>query len=87
MYLNPPAESFVTNIGKRYKRIERAKPLGRPLLLSDIDEAVQKYVKQTRLCGGVINTTVMVAAAKGFMLEKNKSGLAEYGCQIKINFS
>jgi hypothetical protein len=63
------------------------KPLGRPLLLGDVDEAVQKYVKQMRLCGGVINTTVIVAATKGFMLENNKSGLAEYGGQININSS
>ena len=35
------------------------KPLGRPLLLGDIDEDVQKYIKQIRLCGGVINTAVV----------------------------
>ena len=63
------------------------KPLRRPLLLGDVDEAVQKYVKQMRICGGVINTTVIVAATKGLMLEKNKSGLAEYGGHINISYA
>ena len=30
------------------------KPLGRPLMLSDIDQDVQKYIKQMRLCGGLV---------------------------------
>ena len=63
------------------------KPLGRPLMLSDIDQDVQKYIKHMRLCGGVINTAVITAAATGFMLEKNKSALAEYGGSIKITTS
>ena len=40
-----------------------------------------------RLCGGVVNTTVIVAAAMGFMLEKKKSALSEYGGHIKKNSS
>ena len=63
------------------------KPLRRSLLLSDVDEVVQKYVRQMRLCGGVVNTTVIVAAATSLMLEKNKSALSEYGGHIKINSS
>jgi len=63
------------------------KPLGRPPMLSDIDQDVQKYMKQMRLCGGVINTAVITAAATGFMLEKNKTAFSEYvGC-IKITTS
>ena len=99
MYLNPPVGSFTMSIGKSYKKEQRVyvapgemvqvtelpkKPLGRPLLLSDVDEVVQKYVRQMRLCGGVVNTTVIVT---GFMLEKNKSALSEYGGHIKINSS
>ena len=56
-------------------------------MLSEVDEVVQKNVRQMRLCDGVVNTTVIVAAAMGFMLEKNKSALSEYGGHIKINSS
>ena len=63
------------------------KPLGRPLMLSDIDQDVQKYSKQMRLYGGVINTAVVTAAATGCMLERNKSALADYGGSIKITTS
>lgn len=52
----------------------------RPLMLSDIGQDVHKYIKQTRLS----NTAVTTAAATGFMLEKNKSALAEYGGSIKL---
>ena len=41
-------------------------------MLSDIDQDVQKYIKQMRLCRDVINTAVITAAATGFMLEKNE---------------
>ena len=40
-----------------------------------------------RLCGGVINTAVVTAAATGFMLERNKSALVDYGGSIKITTS
>ena len=45
-------------------------------MLSDIDEDVQKYIKQMRLCGGVAVISLITAAAIGFMLEKNKRALA-----------
>ena len=101
MYQNPPVGNFVMRIIRRYRNKLKnlgpceaikvtelpKKPLGRPLMLSDIDQDVQKYIKQMRLCGDVINTTVVTAAATGFMLERNKSALADYGGSIKITTS
>ena len=40
-----------------------------------------------RLCGSVINTAVITAAASGFMPEKNKCALAEHGGSIKVTSS
>ena len=59
------------------------KCLGRPLLLGDVDAEVQKYVKDMRLHGGVINMAV-VAAAYGLMLERHKGALVEHGGDIKL---
>ena len=36
------------------------------------------------MCGGIVNTAVVVAAARAFLLEKNKSALVEYGGYINI---
>ena len=45
---------------------------------------MQKYM---RLCGSIINTDVITAAATGYILEMNKSALADYGGGIKITTS
>ena len=40
---------------------------GRPLLLGDIDQMVQTYIKSVSLRGGLIMSTLANAAAKGLM--------------------
>ena len=60
------------------------KPLGRPLLIGAIDEDVQRYIRQIRLCGGVINTAVVTAVAKAFVFQKSNSSLMEYGGHIQV---
>ena len=51
---------------------------GRPLLIQELDGQVQEYVKQLRLAGGVINTAVVLAAAKGIVMASNCALLAEF---------
>ena len=46
------------------------KPKGRPLMLGDLDKDVQEYVRQLRVVGGVINTDVVMAAARGVVESK-----------------
>lgn len=49
---------------------------GAKLLLGDIDQQVLSYVKQLRIAGGVVNRTLLVAIARGFVLSSTN-------CQIK----
>ena len=44
------------------------KQQGRPLLLgSELDGAVQDYIKSMRMVGGVVNTAIVMAAAEGII--------------------
>ena len=38
---------------------------GKPLLLGEYDELVQDYIKCSRQAGGIVNTSIAVAAAEG----------------------
>ena len=58
------------------------KKRGRPLLLQDLDGQVQEYVRKLRLAGGVINTTVVLAAAKGIVMAHNRALPFEFGGSI-----
>lgn len=59
-------------------------PRGRPLMLGDIDELVKDYIKQLRAAGGVTNTTIVMAAARGVILSRNRALLQEYGGHVTI---
>ena len=61
------------------------KPKGRPLMLGDLDRSVQTYIKQLRATGGIINSDVVIAAAKGVVIAKNRSLLKEFGGHICID--
>ena len=53
------------------------KKRGRPLLLSEsIDKQVQAYVKNSREQGCIVNTTLVIAAARG-ILKKCDPSLAK----------
>ena len=58
---------------------------GRPLLLGQtLDETVQRFISDTRKTGGVINTTVVVATARGIVSAKDPSLLRENGGPLDI---
>ena len=63
------------------------KPRGRPLMLGDLDDLVKDYVKQLREAGGVVSTDVVMAAARGIVISKNRALLKDYGGHISIEKS
>ena len=61
------------------------KPRGRPLLLGqDLDKAVQEYVSAVRTVGGVINTTIVMAATEGIVSAHDVAKLSLHGGHIHI---
>ena len=61
------------------------KARGRPLLLGeDMDKAVQDYIGAMRTIGGVINTTIVMAAAEGIVSARDVSKLTSHGGHIHI---
>ena len=50
-----------------------------PLLLGDLDSPVQDYIRMLRLSGGVVNARLVVAAARGLIIARNRSLIADYG--------
>ena len=55
------------------------KKRGRPLLVGDFDSPVQEYIRMLRLSGGVVNARLVVAAARGLIIARNRSLLTDYG--------
>ena len=49
------------------------KPRGRTLMLGDLDDIVKEYIKQLRTAGGAVSTAVIMAAARGIILSKNRA--------------
>ena len=44
------------------------KPRGRPLLVGTVlDKAIQDYINALRSAGGVVNTSIILAAAEGII--------------------
>lgn len=61
------------------------KKSGRPLLLGkDLDDSVQDFVESLRKVGGVVNTSIVMAAAEGIVAAKNPSFLVKHGGHITI---
>ena len=61
------------------------KKRGRPLLLGDIDSQVQTYLKKVRDSGGVINSRIVMSAARGLVLYYNPSLLKEKGGHVELS--
>ena len=62
-----------------------SKKRGRPLLLgAELDTKVQKYVSVLRNNGAVINTQIVIAAAKGIVTGTDRTMLVENGGSIDI---
>ena len=56
------------------------------LLLGDhVDRQLQLYLKKIREQGGVITTSVVVAAARGIVMAGNCSQLAEFGGHVTLS--
>ncbi|CAC5362591.1 unnamed protein product [Mytilus coruscus] len=62
-----------------------SKKRGRPLLIcTELDSKVQKYIDVLRDHGAVINTQIVIAAAKGITIGTDKTLLVENGGSIEI---
>ena len=62
------------------------KKRGRPLLLGDyIDEQLRAYVAEIRQLGLVVNTSVLIAAAKGLFLHHDSNWLRENGGHLELS--
>lgn len=59
---------------------------GRPLMLGEkIDDEVKQFIKNFRTSGGVVNTTIVVAAAQGIVGAENRALLKENGGHMDIH--
>ena len=57
----------------------------RPLLLGkDLDTCVQDYINALRKVGGVVSTTIVMAAANGIIAARNPALLTQHGGHIEI---
>ena len=61
------------------------KPRGRPLVLGDVDNKVQLYLKKVRESGGAVNSRIAMSAAWGLLLHFNPSMLKENGGHIELS--
>lgn len=60
---------------------------GRPLMLLEYDQDVSRYIKSLREAGGIVNRSIIIAAAKGIVSHKNPGLLKEHGGPISISSS
>ena len=60
---------------------------GRPTLLGTFEEDVIDYIKNLRLSGGIVNRPIVIAAACGIIMAKNRQHLVEFGGSIDLNNS
>ena len=61
------------------------KKRGRPLLLGkNLDKQVQLYLRKMRENGGVVTVSVVVAAARGIVMSRDRTQLAEFGGHIQL---
>lgn len=59
--------------------------VGRPLLLGKaLDSKVKEYVQALRIAGGIVNRSILVAAAKGIVMHGSPAQLKEHGGSIEI---
>ena len=49
-------------------------------LLGEHDSRVQAYIKELRLVGGIISSSIVVAAATGIVKHHDQSLLKNHGC-------
>ena len=91
------SESSMRNMKKAYLRVLKSIPdpdkvvslphasLGRPLLLrEELDAKIAEYIHALRLAGGIVNRSIVQAAAKGIVTHSNPSQLQEHGGHVQI---
>ena len=93
----PVNESTIRNIKKSYlnspkrdqfKTVMPRSPRGRPSKLGEkLDDMVKDYIRGLRVSGCGVNTRIIMAAARGIILHKDKKLLSEYGGQIELTKS
>ena len=44
--------------------------VGRPLLIRKFDDEVAEYIRNLRLSGGIVNSNILIATAKGIIADK-----------------
>ena len=59
-------------------------PSGRPLLLGKYDDEVAEYVRKLQLSGGILNSSILIAAANGIIAHKNPGLLKGYGGSLEL---
>ena len=62
-----------------------ARPLGRPLFGEDLDKATQEHVTAMRTVGGVVNTTIVMAASEETVSAHNMTKLSSHAGYIQIS--
>ena len=92
----PISESKVRGIKKAYYKALREKrnpePVnvlkhglrGRPLKLGSLDPVVQNYIRKLRLAGGIVNRSIVIAAATGIVEHNNPALLTNHGGTIEL---
>ena len=60
---------------------------GIPLLLWDYNKDVASYIKSLRAAGGIVNRSIVIAAAKGIVSYKNPALLKEHGGPLHLERS
>ena len=89
-------ESTVRGMVKAYQKELQRQPTeeiealppskrGRPLILGErLDQAVIQHLQAIRDEGGVINSTIVMATARGILKDQNSGLLAEHGGSVNI---
>ena len=57
---------------------------GRPLLLGELDQKVQVYIKALRGAGGSVGTSIVIAAAEGIITAHDRNLLVQNGGYINL---
>lgn len=60
------------------------KKRGKPLLMGDFDDDVQRHIRAIRDAGGAVNRTIVIATARGVIHARNRALLAENGGHIHL---
>ena len=63
------------------------KKCSRPLLLGDLDEKVQQYLKKVREGGGIVSAVIVIAAPREIVTLCDCSMLAEFGGYVELGRS